>query len=48
MNIPLIFRNLSLSAGVREGGNIIDIAPTVCKVLEVEPDGDWEGKVLTV
>ncbi|MBR0112341.1 MAG: alkaline phosphatase family protein [Clostridia bacterium] len=48
MTIPIIFSNPSLSAGVREGRNIIDIAPTICKLLGTEPDGDWEGKALTI
>ncbi len=43
MTIPMILMNPSLEPGVCECGNIIDIAPTVCKVLGVQPDGDWEG-----
>ncbi len=26
--------------------SIKDIAPTICKILEVQPDPDWEGKAL--
>jgi phosphopentomutase len=29
-----------------DGANIKDIAPTVAKLLGVEPDEDWEGKSL--
>ena len=46
MTIPVILLNSGINRGECEGGNIIDIAPTVCKVLGVEPDGEWEGKAL--
>ncbi|MBR5772245.1 MAG: alkaline phosphatase family protein [Clostridia bacterium] len=46
MTIPIILSNPSLKPGICEGGSILDIAPTVCKVLGTEPDKDWEGKAL--
>ncbi|MBR0120805.1 MAG: alkaline phosphatase family protein [Clostridia bacterium] len=46
MLIPVMLHNSSLSPGVCEGGNIIDIAPSICKVLGVEPDPEWEGNPL--
>ena len=46
MTIPVIALNPSVEPGTREGGNIIDIAPTVCGVLGAEADTDWEGKPL--
>lgn len=46
MTIPVMLMNPSIEKGVCGGGSIIDIAPTVCKVTGVEPDGDWEGTPL--
>ncbi len=46
MTIPIILLNKSLKNGLRDGGSILDLAPTVCKVLGVEPDVDWEGRPL--
>ena len=47
MTIPMLLwgkdvdKNMSL-----DGANIKDVAPTVVKLLGVQPDEDWEGKSL--
>lgn len=46
MNIPLLLR-LTQPAALREGPvSLLDIAPTVCALLGVRPDRDWEGESL--
>lgn len=44
MTIPLILHSIS-SKKVR-CASILDIAPTVTNLLDVEPDNDWEGESL--
>ena len=47
MTIPMIMYGKDVKAGEAfEGANIKDIAPTVAKLLGVEPDNEWEGKSL--
>ncbi len=47
MLIPIIIKGKGFEAGkILENANIMDIAPTVAKLLGVEPDGEWEGKAL--
>ena len=46
MIIPVMLYNSSLAPSLCEGGNIIDLAPTIVNVLGVAPDSDWEGKPL--
>lgn len=47
MLIPIIIKGKDFEAGkVLENANIMDIAPTVTKLLGVEPDREWEGKSL--
>ncbi len=46
MTIPILLSHRDLPAAEAEGGSILDIAPTVCSVLGVAPDGEWEGKPL--
>ncbi|MDR1630205.1 MAG: alkaline phosphatase family protein [Oscillospiraceae bacterium] len=47
MEIPVIFRGPVFAAGREIGGvSILDIAPTVAKLLGVEADTDWEGRPL--
>ena len=47
MLIPVIIKGKDFDAGrILENVNIIDLAPTVTKLLGVEPDGEWEGKSL--
>lgn len=44
MLIPVIINGKELEAGKELSSvNIIDIAPTVTKLLGVEPDSEWEG-----
>ena len=47
MTIPMIAIGPDFVPGSSlDGANIKDIAPTVAKLLGVEPDEDWEGKSL--
>jgi phosphopentomutase len=45
MTIPVSVCGKGIEAGETLGTvSIKDIAPTIVKLLGVEPDGDWEGK----
>ena len=47
MTIPVIIYGKDFAPGETfEGANIKDIAPTITKLLGVEPDEEWEGKSL--
>lgn len=47
MTIPIIFCNKSKKLPIDfDNASIKDIAPTITKLLGVEPDSDWEGKSL--
>lgn len=47
MTIPLFMKGKRFTPGQIEGDvNIIDIAPTIARVLEVPSNADWEGKCL--
>jgi phosphopentomutase len=47
MIIPIFFAGEEFEKGLElEGVSILDIAPTIAKLLSVEPDEDWEGKSL--
>ena len=47
MTIPVMLRGTPFAAGtVLENVSILDIAPTVAKLLDVMPDREWEGKCL--
>ena len=47
MLIPVIINGKDFPAGSEIGeANIIDIAPTIVKLIDVAPDEDWEGKSL--
>ncbi len=47
MLIPIIIKGKDFEPGkILENANIMDIAPTVAKLLGVEPDSEWEGKSL--
>ncbi len=47
MTIPIIINGDGFEAGSEIGeANIIDIAPTIAKLIGVIPDEDWEGKSL--
>lgn len=47
MLIPVIICGENFEKGkVVENVNIMDIAPTITKLLSVEPDEEWEGKSL--
>ena len=47
MTIPIILEGKPFEKGkIIENANIIDIAPTVAKLLDTEPNDTWEGKSL--
>ena len=47
MTIPMMIHGKDFPAGSKlENANIMDIAPTITKLLNVEPDREWEGKSL--
>ena len=47
MTIPIIINGKGIKAGETfKNATIKDIAPTIAKLLEIEPDEDWEGKSL--
>ena len=47
MTIPVIAWGAPFQPGKTfESASILDIAPTIAKLLGVAPDGDWEGKSL--
>lgn len=47
MIIPIIIKSKDINpAVIDDGANIIDIAPTVAKLLGCEPDPEWEGESL--
>lgn len=47
MVIPIIIKGKDFPCGeINNDVSILDIAPTVVKLLDVAPDSDWEGKSL--
>ncbi len=48
MTIPVIVRLPSKENAVKDGGSILDIAPTVASLLGVDSDPEWEGKILDI
>lgn len=45
MYIPNFYIGNDFEAGKRfEGGSILDIAPTIAKIIGIEPAPEWEGK----
>ena len=46
INIPILFIGEDFEAGKQIEASIIDIAPTVCDLLEVNKQECWEGKSL--
>ena len=47
MTIPVVIMGEGFGKGVsREGGSILDIAPTVAGIVGVAPNPAWEGKIL--
>ena len=47
MVIPVIIRGKDFERGKElENVNIMDLAPTVAKLLGTQPDPEWEGKSL--
>ena len=48
MTIPIIIRLPSKASGVKDGGSILGIAPTINSLLGVASDPEWEGKILDI
>lgn len=46
MLIPLMIMGKNICPGQLENVSIMDIAPTVVKIMGLSPDADWEGKSL--
>lgn len=44
MLIPVFALGEKLKDAKLENVNIMDIAPTIAKLFDIEPDSDWEGK----
>ncbi len=45
MNIPMFYIGKDFQAGTRfSGGSILDITPTIAKLMDILPAEDWEGK----
>ena len=44
MTIPMFYFGKQFAKGVRfSGGSILDIAPTIAKIIGIEPADEWEG-----
>ena len=46
MTIPVVFCGKPFRQGEISGVNIMDIAPTIAKLLGTNPAKEWEGKPL--
>lgn len=47
MTIPMLLLGNGIDTGISlENANIKDVAPTIVKLLGIEPDEEWEGKSL--
>ena len=47
MTIPVIVKNSNIPCGeIGEKVSILDLAPTIAKLMDVEADMEWEGKSL--
>ena len=47
MTIPIIITGKGFDSAVKlDNANIIDIAPTITKLLDAAPSKEWEGKPL--
>jgi len=46
MTIPFFIKGKEINPGRFDGGSIIDIAPTIVKLIGVEADPEWEGNPL--
>ncbi|MBR5265345.1 MAG: alkaline phosphatase family protein [Clostridia bacterium] len=46
MTIPLMIMGNNIEAGVIENASIMDIAPTIVKLMGIPADEEWEGKSL--
>ena len=48
MTIPVIVRTPERKSALKDGGSILDIAPTIVSLLGVDSDADWEGSKLDI
>ena len=46
MTIPMFLYNRKLASKQIKDANIVDIAPTVVKLLGAQPEPEWEGKAI--
>ena len=47
MTIPMFFQGPDFEAGKElEGVSMLDLTPTIAKVMQVPPVKEWEGKAL--
>ncbi len=46
MTIPLIVRHEGLTGQLKDGISIVDIAPTITKLLELKPPKEWTGQFI--
>jgi bisphosphoglycerate-independent phosphoglycerate mutase (AlkP superfamily) len=47
MTIPMFYFGKQFETGKRfSGGSILDIAPTIAKIMDVPPADEWEGTSL--
>ena len=45
MTVPFFFRGADFSIGeVPDGVTLLDIAPTIAKIMGIPPEAEWEGK----
>ncbi|MBQ8208190.1 MAG: hypothetical protein IJZ89_05600, partial [Clostridia bacterium] len=44
MTIPFFFYGPEFTPGeIKDSVSLLEIAPTIAKILDVSPDRDWEG-----
>ena len=43
MTIPMFYIGPDFTPGCFEGGSILDIAPTIAKIMNIRPAPEWEG-----
>jgi arylsulfatase A-like enzyme len=46
MTVPLFFYGSDFEAGkiLPDGISLLDIAPTIARIMNIEPEAEWEGK----
>ena len=47
MIIPFFFYGKQFGCGeIKEGVSLLEIAPTIAKVMGITPDSEWEGRAI--